>query len=295
MDYVNIGIGLAFTAMLCWGFGDFLIQRSTRAVGDWEALFIVAFIGAVVILPFVATTLPQVLWMHGSALLIFGAACVVLFFAAILDFVALRVGKLAAVEPIWSIEIPASAFLAFILLRERISLWQGLIIALLMLGLFLVSLREKYKIKKFFVERGVLLALLAGILMGGANFFIGWGSRIADPLTVNFITDVFLIFATGAYLLFNGRLWRIFRDFRANIKVLLPTGIIDKAAWVAFAFSMTLAPIAIAVALSESYIIIAVILGLTVNKEKLEKHQKFGLVLAIFSAIILSVMTTIRK
>ena len=32
----GIGIALAFVAMLCWGFGDFMIQKSTRKVGDWE-------------------------------------------------------------------------------------------------------------------------------------------------------------------------------------------------------------------------------------------------------------------
>ena len=67
--------------------------------------------------------------------------------------------------------------------------------------------------------------------------------------------------------------------------------IADKAAWVAFAFAMSLAPIAVAVALSESYIIIAVILGLFVNKEKIQFHQKCGLVLAIFAAIFLAAIT----
>ncbi len=109
MDYVGVGIGFAFAAMLCWGFGDFLIQRSCRAAGDWEALFVVGLIGAVIVSPFI--------------------------------------------------------------------------------------------------------------------------------------------------------------------------------------FAMTLAPIAITVALSESYIIVAVILGLAINKEKLERHQKFGLVLSVFSAITLAVMT----
>ncbi len=292
MPIVDIGIGLAFAAMLCWGFGDFLIQKSCRACGDWEALFVVAFLGALIVSPFAIPKLPAFLEAGGSALIILGAACVILFFAAILDFEALRVGKLAVVEPIWSIEIPASAFLAFFILGERISWVQIVIIASLIIGLFLVSVREKQKIKRFFIERGVFLALLAGTLMGGANFFVGWGSRVGNPLVVNFFTDLFLVIVTGAYLLFRGRLGRLVRDFRSHISILLPTGILDKAAWVAFAFSMTLAPIAIAVALSESYIIVAVILGLAINKEKLELHQKFGLGLAVFSALVLAVITT---
>jgi uncharacterized membrane protein len=51
---------------------------------------------------------------------------------------------------------------------------------------------------------------------------------------------------------------------------------------------MTLAPISISVAISESYIIIAVLLGYFVNKEKLRKHQIIGLTLAIVSAVYLA-------
>jgi len=62
----------------------------------------------------------------------------------------------------------------------------------------------------------------------------------------------------------------------------------DNSAWLAFGFSMALAPISIAVAISESYIIIAVLLGFIINKEKLHKHQIIGLIFAIISAIYLA-------
>ncbi len=263
-------------------------------MGDWEALFIIGLIGAAIIFPFVATRIPAVFETSGQEIIIIGIACVVLFLVAIMDFEALRIGKLAIVEPIWSIEIPSAAILAFLILGERISPSQIIVILLLMLGLFAVSIKEKQKIKKFFVERGVFLTFFAAILMGGANFFVGWGSRVADPLAINFITDIFIVAVSGAYLLFTGRLGKMTRDFHSHLILLLPMGIIDKAAWVAFAFAMTLAPIAIAVALSESYIIIAVILGLAVNKEKLARHQKLGLTLAMFSAITLAIMTARR-
>ncbi len=47
---IEVGIGLAFVAMLCWGFGDFLIQRSARKLGDWETLFVITFFGVIVLL-----------------------------------------------------------------------------------------------------------------------------------------------------------------------------------------------------------------------------------------------------
>ena len=55
--------------------------------------------------------------------------------------------------------------------------------------------------------------------------------------------------------------------------------------------AMSLAPIAITVALSESYVIIAVLLGMYVNKEYLHKHQKIGLGIALVSVVVLSYIT----
>ena len=289
---VGIGIGLSFLAMLCWGFGDFLIQKSTRKVGNWETLFIMSLFGAIVLSPFVAKSLPAILTSSNDALTVLMIASVVLFFAALIDFEGLRVGKLAIVEPIWSFEIPVTAFMAFLIIRERISMIQFILVLLLLIFLVLVAFKEKQLKRKFFLEKGVIIAFLGAIAMGCANFFMGWAGRASDPLMANFFTDTVLVIITGSVLLIGGKLSRLISDARKNISVLLPMSIADKVAWVAFVFSMSLAPMAVATALSESYIIIAVILGIFVNKEKLHTHQKIGLVGAIITAIVLAVITS---
>ena len=288
---VSVGIGLAFVAMLCWGFGDFLIQRSTRKIGDWETLFVICAFGSVILLPFVYKNIPAVLTGSINNLLILLVCSLVLLFAALLDFEALKKGKLAVVEPIWSFEIPASALLAYFILREHISWEQIILIVLLIIGLCLVSFREKYLKKEFLLEKGVLIAFIAAFIMGVANFFVGWGARVTDPLMVNFFLNVFITIITGAYLLFRGQVKHTVRDVINNRGLLLVMSISDNAAWVAFAFAMVLTPIAVAVALSESYIIVAVLLGLLVNREKLQLHQKIGLVVASVSALILAAIT----
>jgi drug/metabolite transporter (DMT)-like permease len=93
--YTTIGIGLAFVAMLCWGFGDFFIQRSTRKIGNWETLFVMTVFGALVLLPFVWKTVPGVVMRGGNTLGILILASAVLFVAALLDFEGLREGKLS--------------------------------------------------------------------------------------------------------------------------------------------------------------------------------------------------------
>ncbi len=288
---ITVGIGLAFVAMLCWGFGDFLIQKSTRKMGNWETLFLITLLGALLLLPFVWKDLISI-FVWNSQLKILLIAGAVLFVAALLEFDALKKGKLSVVEPIWSFEVPAAAIMAFIILGERITLFQILLIVLLVICLFLVSFKEKTFSKKFFMERGVLIAFLGAITMGVANFYMGWGGSVTNPLMINFFTDVFIMLLSGVYLLINGNLRKTFKDLKRNYAVILPMSIADKVAWLAFVFSMSLAPIAVATALSESYIIVAVILGLSINKEKLKTHQKIGLMGAVTTAIILAIITT---
>lgn len=293
MAYMMVtGIVLAIVAMLSWGLGDFLIQRSTRKIGDWETLFFITAFGALVLLPFSYSKIIPFFTHLEDGGLIFLFASVILLVAAIVNFEALRKGKLAIVEPIWSLEIPMTAVLAFFLLNEKVSVLEIVLIAILIIFLVLVAFREKRFTKKLLLEKGVILALLGAVLMGSANFFIGWGARVTDPIFINFITDSFLAIFAGIIIIGTSRVARAKKDFKNNIALLLPMSIADKIAWLAFAFAVTLAPMAISTALSQSYIIVAVVLGMAVNKEKLHVHQKVGMVGAIITAVILAVVAT---
>jgi phosphoglycerol transferase MdoB-like AlkP superfamily enzyme len=79
---------------------------------DYDNFLITGF-GAVVLLPFVWHSLPDLFSSGGPGLYVLIVAAVVLLLAALLEFEALRRGKLAVVEPIWSFEIPAAALLPF--------------------------------------------------------------------------------------------------------------------------------------------------------------------------------------
>lgn len=292
---VTVGIAFAFVAMLCWGFGDFLIQKSARKVGDWETLFIISAVGTLMLAPFVRTSLVHLFAAESTyGLYILIGCSIVLFFAALLDFEALKIGKISVVEPVWSTEIIASAFLAYFILKESLDPLQIILIAFLIIGLILVSIKEKgkFSFKNFFFERGVGMAFVAAIAMGSANFMLGVGARASDPIIANFFVNIVIAFLTLFYLIYKGRLKKALSDFKNNFKLMLSMSIMDTLAWVAFAFAMSLAPIGIAVALSESYIIISVSLGFFLNREKLQRHQKLGLIMALIGAIALAAITT---
>lgn len=288
MSTVGAGIGLAFIAMLCWGFGDFLIQRSTRKLGDWETLFFVAGFGTIALLPFAWKSFLNLFEGDPVALVILILAAAILLVSALLDFEALRRGKLAIVEPIWSFEIISATLLSFFILGERISWTTIALIALLMSGLILVAFRGSKITGRILFERGVVVALVAALAMGCANFFLGWGGRVSDPIVANFFVNAFMTIGTGVFLAVRGSLWKSFGDLEKHGRLIVPMMISDNVAWVAYAFSMVLAPIAIATALSESYIIVTVLLGLIINREKLQAHQKIGLIIAVSAAVVLA-------
>ncbi|MFA6094391.1 MAG: DMT family transporter [Candidatus Paceibacterota bacterium] len=283
------GILLAFGAMLCWGMGDFFIQRTTRKLGDWEALFFISIIGFFVVLPFVVNDMRSIVSeISVRDLPVLAIACVAILIAAIFNFETLKKGKLAIVEPIQSLEIPTAGILAFFFLQETISFPQFTFVALLMVGLILVSFKGGTFSKKLLLEKGVRIGIISAIIMGAANFFIGWGARISNPLIINLITDAFMVIGSGIYLIFSGKVSSLAQDFRNNFSLLIAMGLADKMAWVAFAFAMVLSPMAVAGAISESYILIAIVLGVVINKEKIRPHQAIGLVCAVAAAIILA-------
>lgn len=283
----TVGIGLAFVAMLCWGIGDFLIQRSVRKIGKAETLFVISAFGALVLTPFVYRDLGAFVLGDLHTLLVASGAAVILLLAAVLDFEALRVGKLSVVEPIWSLEIPVAGLLAFFVLSERLTMLQTGLIFVLIVGLVLVSIRGKIT-KAAFFEKGAFIALVAAIVMGSANFFIGWGARLLDPLMINFVVNIFMAVVTFGYIVFSGGVKQLVRDVAAQRRLLFSMSVTDNTAWVAFAAAMVYAPLTIAVALSQSYIIIAVLLGLFVNRERISARQKIGLVGALIAAIVLA-------
>jgi uncharacterized membrane protein len=125
--------------------------------------------------------------------------------------------------------------------------------------------------------------------MGVTNFFVGWGARETDPLVMNFFINTISVIGSGIFLVAKRKFSAPFRHLISYPKTVVPMMVLDNMAWIAFTYGLVLAPIGIAVALSESYIIIAVLLGIFVSREKLERHQYVGLILALTAAIILSI------
>ena len=280
-----MGIFFASIAILGWGFGDFLIQRSARKIGDWEALFFITFFGAVFLLPFVYKEL-QFLSVYDW--LVLTGTSIVILVAGLLDFDALRVGKISIIEPIYAMEVPITIALATFLVGESMSSTQFVLVAALLIGIFLVSSKHFGRMRIRTLEKGVFFAILATIGMGLSNFLFGFASRATDPLMINWFTSAFMAIATIVYLLYTRQGWKVVHNWNKNKRLILGVSFSDNLAWVAYSTAILYLPIGLTTGLTESYIALAAVLGLIFNNERLAHHQRLGLILSVVAAVSLA-------
>ncbi|MHB8870940.1 MAG: DMT family transporter [Candidatus Doudnabacteria bacterium] len=281
----SVSILAALVAMLGWGFGDFLIQKATRKLGDVETLAWIGLLGSLGLLPFVWNDLALVLQRSNFIiLLILG---VIVFIVALINFEALKRGKLSVVEVLFELELPLTVILGMIFLKEHVNFLQVLLMLLIFVGIILIAAKPGEIKKRHFFEKGAVLALVTAIGYGLINFLTAVGAKEISPiLTIWFPWVVF----TGIcifYLLYHGRLKTASRHIRTYTWLIVGMGILDTLAWIFFAIAVEKKELAVTIAITESYPAISLLLGITINHEKISKLQIVGASITIVGSFLI--------
>lgn len=280
---IEFGILAALGAMLCWGFGDFLIQKTTRRIGDIEALAVIGIIGSLGLFPLVFAEISLLSFPAMLLMLILG---VLTFVVGAIDFEALKQGKLSVIDVMLEIELPFTMILAFILFQETVSVMQGVLISIIFVGAVLLALGNlSWKAK---MEKGALLALIAAVGMAGVNFLTAAGSRLASPVMAIWLPAVIFTVLSLVIIVQREGCKAFMRQAGKYKTLAIVMGIIDTLAWVLYAFSTVDNKIAIATAITESYPAIALMLGVAFNNEKIVPHQVLGGLMALVASISLA-------
>ena len=285
-----LGITFAVVALFGWGAGDFLIQRTARLLGSSKALFFIGTTGLLGLLPLVADDLMK---LTGNAVTFLVFLGIVVVVVTTLDFEALRKGKIAIIEPVVGLELPITVGLSVVLAGETLSLAQIGIILLVFMGILMAVTSQPiaWKARNRAFEKGVVLALISAIGMAFTNVLVGISSQDISPFVTIWFTHSMLAVVCGLYIIGKGNARSLSVDIMQRPRLILGQSILDNVAWVSFAKATTLVPIAIATTISESYIALAVLLGVFINKEKLSRHQVTGVGLTIVGISVLSYMS----
>jgi drug/metabolite transporter (DMT)-like permease len=283
--YLELGILAAFGAMLSWGMGDFLIQRATRRIGDLEALAFIGIIGTAGLLPFVLHDIPLLFEVRNMSLLL--ALGLIVFVSSMLDFEALKKGKLSVVEVTLEIELPVTVLLGLVFFYEVLSPMQTIMILMILAGIFLMAAKSDCSGSAKRIEKGVLLAILSAILMGFVNFLTAAGSKQVSPLMAIWIPWIIMSAISLALLMRRKELGKTLKNAAGSKRLIISMGIFDTAAWLLFAFAVLDNMLSITIAITESYPAVALLLGVFVNRERVAVHQYLGMGIALASSLAL--------
>jgi len=280
-----MGITLAILAALTWAIGDFSIERTSRKTSSLAAVLYISLFAALAYLPFAWHRIAPAFAEHTLLLLGTGA---VFAFSLCFDVLALKTGKISVVEPICAFEVPITALFAFLILGERLTAYQDLLVAFMVGGIFLVSVTDFSVFKKIHTEPGAWFALVATVGMGLANFLFAQGARVTTPFVMNWSANLAVLACIGGFLLIKRRLGLSLKQASAHKGLVGVTVLADNLSWLFYTYAALYVPIAIAIGISESYIVLAAFLGFVYNKERLRPHQAIGMGMCVAAVIFLS-------
>lgn len=292
--FFSLGIICVFVALFGWGVGDFFIQNTVRKIGIWKALFFIGIIGAIALFPFIVKDLAY--FKSTENLFLFAILGVIAVLAALFNFESLVHGKISVMAPLLGIELPLTVGLSAMLLREVPSVPQLVFMSMVFLGIIALAFQHKKRSvtrtkKSFIIEKGSVFALMAGIGLALSNLLVGMSSRSTSPLVTIWFTHAMVAIVTGIYLIKKKEIGSLFFDLKKFPIVIVVQSILDNIAWIGYALATTLIPVAVAATVSESYIVIAALLGVIVNKEKLQWNQIIGIIVIISGVLLLSIYT----
>jgi len=275
----------AFGAMIFWGLGDFLIQRTIYKVGSLETLFLITFASSFLLLPF---TLPYLGAISVRQWLVLAVLGVIGYLGAHIHFIALQKGKLAVVEIILGLELPLTVLFGALFLQERLSLNFIVLMAVVFIGIILVSIDFKQINTRNFLEKGAILALFSSFLVAWINFFTAVAAKELSPLVV--ISWPWLISCVVSFILLwrQGKLGALFKKTIISWKLIVFMSAVDIFAWLCYASAVADKELSITTAISESFVVIAFFLGVIYNQEKVRLWQIAGALLAVSASIVIA-------
>jgi drug/metabolite transporter (DMT)-like permease len=171
-----------------------------------------------------------------------------------------------------------------IFFRESLSLAQLLMIIALFAGILLISVDWGQIRQKDFWEKGSLFALSTALVVSLVNFLVAAGAKNLDPVLVLCLSWIFSGLICGGLIMRRHR-GVFFRDSRQHWPLILITMIIDAVAWLCYAWATASQELSITIAISESFLVVAMFLGLVFNKEKISRLQYLGAAIALVCSL----------
>ncbi len=261
-------------AALAWGTGTFCSARSSRIIGAWSVVAWVMLVGLIANLVLIAAgpspgslSAADVAWMLAS-----GLGNVI---GLILEYTALRIGKVGLVTPVTSTEGAIAAVLA-VIAGEALGVPSAVLLAVVVIGVVLAGVAPDESASDQRKLAAVGLAVMAALLFGigifatghiSASLPVGWA--VLPPRLVG-VAVVTIPLAVSRRLTLS----------RAALPLVVFTGIAEVLGFVSFAIAARHS-VAIAAVLGSQFGAVAAVTAFVFLRERLTRLQLAGAALVL--------------
>ena len=274
-----LGVLLALSSSLMWGFADYLGGLQTRSRQVLSVVLISQASGLLVIAAIVA--LRGVGWPGAEAMLpaavagVMGAFCIVTF------YLALSYGPVSIVAPV----LASSACIPVVygLARgERPSALQLTGLVATLAGVMLVSWTDGDGHARG--RRGIGFGVVAALLLGTLLVFFSRASAV-DAYWAPFVLRLVSMTTVGVFVVLRGSLPRV---DRSAVAVIASIGVLDVLANLAYSVSTTLQLLSITAVLSSLFPVVTVALARIHLGERVTRVQGTGSVITMLGVLLVA-------
>jgi len=316
----RIGIFLAIAVAICWGSADTTATFASRRLGTFTTTMISLLVSVVTLILFallfstrlsLSPALPALLASVPVGLLS-GVMAAIGYFSL---YRGLELGPVAIVSPVVAADGAFAAVLAIPLLHERVSLWQVGLLLCIFCGIFFAS-TDLAELRKLLSTAGSPSLLKGGPrwgLLAMAAFGIMLFSIGASAQSVGWFLPILWTRCFAALTLAAFGLWQRFRFARVSstslsaspssigeeaikpsllsigLVLAIGVGLFETTGLLVYSIATRLAATGIAAAISSSFGLIPLLVGLTFLRERPKAHQLVGVALVTIGLALLAI------
>jgi uncharacterized membrane protein len=281
--------GLA--SAIFWGSAEIIGTVASRRIGSFATVAVGQTAGTLIIAPIVLLSGAS-LSGSGEAAPWLVSSGVIVAVAYLSFYRALQLGPIALVSPIGAGYGAISVMLAVVVLGEEVHGWTAVGVASALLGIVLTARDPVSVVVGGVGRKGVPYAVLSVIGFGVGAFLLGAYSQDLGWTVAVFLSRLGVMMAllsVVAYrMLTTGS--RRTRPLRAvNVLLAAGAGVLDLAGQLAFARASQLGLVSLAAAVSATYPMMPILVGVSRFGERLVTSQWLGIALVIGGLVALGV------
>lgn len=275
------GIIFGLLAMIGWGLSDFFSKMAVQRVGGYKTLFYSYLSGSVVAIIFF------IIFPQFSKITIFLAVLFLIeaflnFLGYVFFYKGIEFEKISIISPIVAGYPVVIVLLSYFILNEILTLYQIIAFILMIFGLVLISIQKKITIN---YKRGVYLAIAAMLIWGVSIFLFGYLIKATHWLFALALSRILSSIFISSFFKLKKLSFSISKSI---IPILILIGVVEIVGTIFYSIGVSVSSISLVSVISSLYPAMVIILARIFFKEKLNIHQKFGIIGMLLGLVLIS-------